>query len=82
MIDIENQQKSLNQGRGSLETQRRQARVEEVLLTAKGLSDETRHPEIMTRARSKGITSMMWVLWARKTDVIDWIRICLEGLGR
>lgn len=82
MIGTKNQQKSLNQGRGSLEAQHRQARVEEVLLTAKGLSDETRHPEIMTRARSKGITPMMWVLWARKTEVIEWIRICLEGLGR
>lgn len=56
--------------------------MEEVLLTAKGLSDETRHPEIMTRAGGKGITPMMWVLWARKTEVIEWIRICLEGLGR
>lgn len=82
MIGTEKQRKSLNQGRGSLETQLRQARVEEVLLTAKGLSDETRHPEIMKRARSKGIMPMMWVLWARKADAIDWSRIYLEGLGR
>lgn len=72
----------LEPGERSLEIQLRQAKVEEVLLTAKGLSDETRHPDIMKRARSKGITPMMWVLWARKTDVIDWSRICLEGLGR
>lgn len=58
--------------RGSLEIWLYQARVEEVLSTARGLSGGTTSPpEIMKRARSKEIIPKMWVLWARKIEVLS-----------